>query len=215
MTLRKLKYENLEKYIPNVEFKGKYGIPVIKPSDFCGTDFVDFNHAKSEKNKADKAVHFFLDDFHFERIWKDPLKYYERLQPFPCVLSPDFSMFTEFPLAMQIYNHYRKHWLAAYWQNHGINVIPTIGWVDEDSYEWCFDGEPCGSTVAISSVGTQKSKESKRLFIRGYNEMIERLNPSKIIFYGNVPEECRGNIVRIKCFSEKWKEAATDGHQRF
>ena len=48
------------------------------------------------------------------------------------------------PFAMQIYNQYRKHWLAAYWQLNGITVYPTISWSDENSYEWCFDGEPRG-----------------------------------------------------------------------
>ena len=37
--------------------------------------------------------------------------------------------------------------------------------------------------------------------------MVERLQPAQIIFYGRVPDECKGNIVHIKQFSEKWNEA--------
>ena len=37
--------------------------------------------------------------------------------------------------------------------------------------------------------------------------MVKRLQPTQIIFYGNVPDECKGNIVHIKQFTEKWHEA--------
>ena len=90
---------------------------------------------------------------------------------------------------------------------HGINVIPTICWSDQDSFEWCFDGEPAHSVVAVSTVGTQRSKGTKQKFLDGYFEMVDRLQPTQIIFYGNVPEECKGNIVRVKQFTDKWNEA--------
>nr|DAO35304.1 MAG TPA: protein of unknown function (DUF4417) [Caudoviricetes sp.] len=41
--------------------------------------------------------------------------------------------------------------------------------------------------------------------------MVEELNLSTIIFYGDVPEECKGNIVHVKSFTDKWKEAKTSG----
>ena len=116
-------------------------------------------------------------------------------------------MYTDYPKAIQILAHFKKHWLAAYWQRHGIKVIPTIGWSDEKSYEWCFDGEPKNATIAISSVGTQNDKKAKKLFLLGYEKMLEVLEPETIIFYGSIPQECRGNIVRIKAFHEKFIEA--------
>ena len=81
------------------------------------------------------------------------------------------------------------------------------GWSDEKSFEWCFDGEPVDGTVAVSSVGTQKSKNAKQLFLNGYNEMVKRLNPKTIIFYGKVPEECARNIINIKSFLEKFRRS--------
>lgn len=110
-----------------------------------------------------------------------------------------------------MYNHYRKHWLGAYWQMHGIEVIPTICWSNRDSFDWCFDGEPVGGTVAVSSVGTQNNKLAKQLFVDGYNEMIKRLQPTTVIFYGNIPSECTGNIVKVRAFQEKFKEAKISG----
>lgn len=198
-------YENAQRML--FDGAGQYGTPVIELTQFDNAEFIGFNYARSVKNPEDKAVHFFLDDYQFNRVWTDPDRYIPMLQRFKYVLTPDFSLYTDFPKALQIYNHYRKHWLGAYWQLHGINVIPTIGWSNRDSFEWCFDGEPTQGVVAVSSVGTQVKKEAREKFIEGYMEMVKRLQPTQIIFYGNVPDECKGNIVHIKQFTEKWHEA--------
>lgn len=203
-------YENLERRIfPGV---GPFGIPQIEPVEYeGGYEFIGFNYAKSCKAPADKGVHFFLDDYQFTRLWASIDRYIPMLSQFRYVMTPDFSTYIDFPKAIQIYNHYRKHWVGAYLQEAGISVIPTISWSTPDSFEWCFDGEPEGSTVAVSSVGCMKSRESKRLFVEGYTEMVRRLHPEKIIFYGDVPSECIGNIVRIKAFQDKFKEVLCDG----
>lgn len=202
-------YENLNKRI----FKGvgPYEIPQIEATHFESCEFIGFNYAAQAKKREEKGIHFFLDDYQFERLWKTPDRYLSMLYDFKYVMTPDFSTYTDFPKIIQIYNHYRKHWIGAYLQENGIDVIPTISWSTPDSCEWCFDGEPEGGTVAVSSVGTQKNKKTKELFILGYKEMVRRLQPETIIFYGDVPEECTENIVKIKAFQEKFKEAKCDG----
>lgn len=60
-----------------------------------------------------------------------------------------------------------------------------------------------GGVVAVSSVSAANSRMKKALFIAGYNEMLARLRPETILFYGKLPEECTGNIVRIKSFAEE------------
>ena len=133
----------------------------------------------------------------------------QRLAQFQAVCTPDFSTYIDFPLAVQIYNHYRKHWLGAYLAAHGAVVVPTISWSDEGSYTWCFDGEPCDSVVAVSSVGTQVDKTAQRLFLTGYHEMMERLQPRQIIMYGNIPEGCEGDIIQVSAFQQKWRTRPT------
>lgn len=199
-------YENLERRL--FDGVGEYGIPQIEPVVYeGGCDWIGFNYAKSTKDCEGKGVHFFLDDYQFCRLWSNIDRYIPMLQRFRYVMSPDFSTYTDFPKVMQIYNHYRKHWCAAYMQEAGIQVIPTISWSTPDSFYWCFDGEPEGGTVAVSSVGCMNSKEKKALFLAGYEEMVRRLQPETIIFYGSVPEECMGNIVRIRAFTDKFNEA--------
>lgn len=203
-------YENLEKRM--FVGVGEFGIPELFPVTFDGKcDFIGFNYAATAKKRQEKGVHFFLDDYQFNRLWSNIDRYIDMLSQFKYVMTPDFSTYTDFPKAMQVYNHYRKHWIGAYLQEYGIQVIPTISWSTSDSFEWCFDGEPVGGTVAISSVGCMNSKEKKKLFLTGYREMVKRLSPESIIFYGNVPTECTENIVKIKAFQEKFKEAKCDG----
>lgn len=205
----KRNYENLERRI--FDGVGEYGIPKLKLTQFEKCDFIGFNYAKSCKDRADKGVHFFVDDYQFNRLWTNIDGYLDMLSQFKCVMSPDFSTYTDFPKAIQVYNHYRKHWVGAYLQEYGINVIPTISWSSKDSFEWCFDGEPQGGCVAVSSQGCIASKEKRKLFMDGYCEMVARLQPETIIFYGQVPDECKGNIVRIKAFSERFNEVACNG----
>lgn len=197
-------YENVQRML--FDGVGQYDVPEIGPTQFDNAEFIGFNYAKSTKKSENKAVHFFLDDYQFTRVWTDPDRYVPMLQRFKYVLTPDFSLYTDFPKPLQIYNHYRKHWLGAYWQMHGINVIPTICWSNRESFEWCFDGEPTQSVVAVSSVGTQNSKERKKLFLDGYMEMIKRLEPTQIIFYGTVPEECKEKAICIKPFYSRYEK---------
>ena len=197
-------YENLQRII--FDGVGELGIPEIQPTTYKECDFIPFNYAKTCKDKTGKGVHFFIDDYQFNRLWNAPDRYIDMLSGFTHIMSPDFSTYTDFPKAMQIYNHYRKHWVGAYLQMHGIDVIPTISWSDKSSFEWCFDGEPVGGVVAVSSVGCMNSKHRKELFMDGYREMMDRLKPTTIIFYGKVPDECEGNIVQIKAYQEKYRE---------
>jgi len=199
--------ENLNKVI--FDGAGMFDIPRLQPTDVTADSYIGFNYVKSCKERADKGVHFFIDDYQFTRCWSQPDAYLDALRQFRCVFTPDFSTYTDFPKAIQIYNHYRKHWLGAYWQMYGITVIPTISWSDESSFEWCFDGEPENGVVAVSSVGTQMNKGARRLFYLGYCEMLKRLNPSAILFYGAVPDDCAGlanKIIPLATFQDGLKK---------
>lgn len=193
----KAAYLNCEKRIfDGCDFLGN---PDIAPCDVDvgSSEFIGFNYALGCKNPQDKVVHFFLDDYQFARVWNDPERYVQVLSKFKAVISPDFSMYSDFPRVVQMFNHYRKHWCAAYWQEHGINVIPAIGWSDKDSFNWCFNGEPRHSTVCISTVGGFKNKKTKEAWLAGFDEAVKRLKPSTVILFGRAFPEIKfdGNLV--------------------
>lgn len=161
---------------------GKYDIPVIDAyrNDIDVTSWIGFNYAKSERFCRKQAgVHFFLDDYQFETLWGHPNKYMANFRKCGCILSPDFSLYSDFPLAIQIYNHYRKHWLARFYQDRGAAVIPTIAWSDERSFEWCFDGEPRNSVVAVSVTGGLEARGEPRAFQAGLRRDGEEAVPEQ------------------------------------
>ena len=127
----------------------------------------------------------------------------EKLKQYVCVATPDFSPYGDMPLATQIFNIYRKNWIGAYLQSQGVKVIPTIrASTDERSLEFFTDGMPKNSIVLISSMWTS-SEEEKDYFIKEYETMYERLNPSKVIIYGKEVPNLKGNIEYIPTFTQK------------
>lgn len=192
-------FENIRLWLPEPSFcAGSFAIPRI--SAIGAENLAKIEHWKpfgSGEPQENCAAHMFLDDYRIERLWNKPQKYVDALNKYAAVCAPDFSIYTDVPIALGIYNHYRKHWLATWWQQQGITVIPTICWGGEETFGWCFDGEPENSVVAVSSVGTQQKAFSKQLFMYGYDAMFERLNPSLVLFNGIVPIEAKGNIQQI------------------
>lgn len=185
---------------------GKYDIPEIKPVKKLGEikEWIGFNYVLSDTEPEGKAVHFFIDDYQFERIWNDIDKYVDKLKRYVCVTSPDFSPYGDMPLATQIYNHYRKHWVGRYLQEHGVTVIPTIrASTDPRSKEWYLDGEPKKGIVCISSMWATKDERQRNIFLDEYKTMYDTLKPTKIFVYGKLIDGLEGNIENIKSFGEK------------
>lgn len=186
---------------------GKYDIPQLAPvyENEIGEikEWIGFNYVLSDKEPEGKAVHFFIDDYQFQRLWNSPEKYMEKLKQYEAVLTPDFSPYADMPLATQIFNHYRKHWVGALMQEYGVNVVPTIrASRDERSLDFYLDGEPKGGVVCISSMWTSDD-EAREYFLREYETMRKTLKPEKIYVYGNEVEGLKGNIEYIQPFTRK------------
>ena len=80
-------YENLNRRI--FDGVGEYGIPQLDPERFEGKcEFVGFNYARGKCNHPEeKAVHFFLDDYQFDALWRNPDRYVNKLSEFRYVLT--------------------------------------------------------------------------------------------------------------------------------
>lgn len=187
------------------ECEDEFGIPIMKREDFKPEDLVPYHETLRVKEKdLDNTVHFFLDDYRFETVWDKPKKTLSRVQKIGRALTPDFSLYLDYPLALQIYNVYRNRWLGRYWQENGIAVIPTVSWSDERSYSFCFKGIPKNSAVAISTVGT-RNPEVREHFIRGFMEMLRQLKPCTLIVYGeHMPLEFDNFVDKVYYFNTHW-----------
>lgn len=171
-------------------------MPVIKAIHDYPSELIGFNYVKTSK-KLDRGVHFYLDDYQFERVWNQPERYINLLSRFEYVFSPDFSLYLDMPKPLQIYNIYRSRLLGAYWQNEGMRVIPTLSWSDENSYDFAFDGIEQGGVVTASTIGVIRNNHATKLWIDGMKEMIKRVNPKTILIYGKEILFDYGNIEVI------------------
>lgn len=199
-----LRMENTERCV--FAGTGKYDIPVILPETEIRIDkleWIPVDYATVAKDRATKGIHFYKDDYKFEQYWNNPDKYIPLLKQYGAVLSPDFSVYNDMPLAVQIFMHYKKHWLAAYWQMHGVHVIPTIRTCGKESYDWCFDGEPTNGIISISSHGTQRDPYEAECFAEHCRVILERLKPTSVLWYGKCPEEFDWNVTKIKPFTHE------------
>ena len=202
-------WENLQ-IATFLDTAGKYEIPKMRPViSLPDLNLIGFNYARScePRERAQHGLHFYLDDYQFQRLWADPERYVPMLQDFGAVMSPDFSVYSDFPKAVKIWNVYRNMWLACFWQLNGIPVIPTIMWGAPDTFEYCFDGFPESGIVSVSTEGSFMSERRKASFMDGYKEMLDRLHPSGIIVQGKIPDGMDGNIIgHIETFTAKIKE---------
>ncbi|MBQ2848487.1 MAG: DUF4417 domain-containing protein [Clostridia bacterium] len=178
------------------QFKGDgvFEIPKIEKEEIELENIELIGYDKLNENETDKIVHFFLDDYKFEAIWNDPEPRIEKLKKYRAVLAPNYSIYTEMPLSLKVYNTFRSRWCGAYLQAKGIKVIPTVAWGEPNTFWFCFDGIAQGSVVAVSTLGVRKEKS---LFMQGYNEMIRKVKPKAVICYGEPFEEMQGKIIPI------------------
>lgn len=202
-------FENYEK--EQMDCVGKYDIPLVESPNIELKDDLelvrfDFSRKLKPEQRKGKGLHFFIDDYKFISVWKEPEKYVDFLKTFDFVIAPDFSVYIDFPFALQVLAHYRRQWLTAYWQNNGVNVVPDVSWSDERSFEYCFDGIPKHSIVAVSSAGMCRSNFNKKILNDGWKKMMEVLEPKKIILYGNKTAEMTGDIIQVKPYSELWRK---------
>ncbi|MBQ3497814.1 MAG: DUF4417 domain-containing protein [Clostridia bacterium] len=178
------------------QFKGDgvFEIPKIEKEEIKLENVELIGYDKLNENETEKIVHFFLDDYKFEAIWNDPEPRIEKLKKYKAVLAPNYSIYTEMPLSLKVYNTFRSRWCGAYLQSKGIKVIPTVAWGEPNTFWFCFDGIEKGSIVAVSTLGVRKEKA---LFMQGYNELIRKIKPQAVICYGEPFEEMMGKIITV------------------
>lgn len=174
---------------------------------------IGFNYAKTSKEK-NVGIHFYLDDYQFERLWNKPEEYVDILKQYDCILSPDFSLYMDMPMPMKIWNIYRSRLIGQYYQSQGIKVIPTLSWAEEETFEFCFEGIPKGSIVSISTIGVKKNKEALKIWKAGADELIRRIEPSTILIYGGKLDYDYGNIKVIYYENQVTERMIKNGRTR-
>ncbi len=190
---RKSKLLNLQ-IVENLEVSKGYEIPIIRHDGIIPERLISFRQITSVR-KTDYGVHFFIDDYKFESLWRCPQRYLNRLKDFKCIFAPDFSVYWDMPLPMQLWNVYRSRFIGQWLQQEGLKVIPTLTWADADTFSFCFQGVEKGSVVAVSTVGSRRNQNSVRIWMNGMDELISQIEPSAILIYGEPIKYDYGDIM--------------------
>ncbi len=153
------------------------------------------NFNKNSDYHIDAFVHFYIDDQKFDgpksSIWLYPHKALELLRHFAGVITVDFSTNADFPDPIKRYNTYRMRAFGFWLSSQGISVINNVRWGTEETWDYCFDGIPYNSIVAIGTVASGIHRlENRPDFETGLFKMVECLSPHTIIVYGSANYNC-------------------------
>ena len=154
---------------------------------------------------SDAFVCFYEDDHEFDSIlgiWFRSNQAYKILRHFAGIITPDFSLYQDFPLPLKLWNVYRMR-AFGYWYGTicGKEVINNVRWGTSETFWYCFDSIPKNSILAIGTVGGSPRKHVDRpRFEEGLIKMINQLQPHTIIVYGS---------ANYKCFEELKQQGIT------
>ena len=170
--------------VEDAEFDGAFDMPLVKATQRIPKRLIPFSWAMNPKcREFDAFVHFYEDDWRFERFWNRPQRYIDRLSEFAGAVSPDFSTCVDFPYAMRIWNTYRDracgHWLQA----RGLDVIPNVR-CSRDTLPWSLDGLPQGGVIALGARACMKKPDRRMLLLESAELAVTSLNPTAVLWYG-------------------------------
>ncbi len=129
-----------------------YDIPTLRLDRQGGNLILPFSHyGAGRKTKEASTIHFYVDDYRFESVWKNPAKIISGNAT--AIVEPNFSLFDTTPLAMGLSLIYKKRWISRYLQECGINVYVDLN-VSGKFYEYNRCGVPNGYN-AFATRGTR------------------------------------------------------------
>ena len=177
--------------VKDASFDNELEIPCIKREESLPDRLIPFSKAVGGTD-FDAWVHFYEDDIAFERVWNNPQRYLPILQHYKGVITPDFSLYRDMPLVMQLWNIYRSRAIGHWLQVHGIAVIVNVRWSDERTSRSCCAGVPKHSVIAVGSHGCVKLLREQEYFVKGLEYAVKELEPQTIIVYGSAPDTIFG-----------------------
>lgn len=201
----RLKSRDTFKYslISGAELVGKYGFPKLTGIGAIPDKLIPFNMAMSAGDISDSWIHFFIDDYQFERVWKYPMRYMNVFCRAKGIIAPDYSMYTGMPQAQIIWNCYRSRALAYWYGKNGVPTIPVVEWSEYSDLDWCMDGIPKFSTIAIGTYGSNRNAASRYALLKGIERICCDVSPSTLLVYGNEMREIQ-SLCKNVVFKENY-----------
>ena len=171
------------------------------------TKLVGYNKSQCCNDRSNAYLHFYHKDYIFDGrmgIWyalvfcsffKNGFRL-DKLDGYRAIITPDFSVYYDMPIIMQMWNLFRSRVVGFYLTKLGYDVVVNVRWTDETSYRYCFAGLRQNHIVAVSTLGCLRSNADKELFIPGLEELIKRVHPETIILYGTLNKDIKSLLDR-------------------
>jgi ParB/RepB/Spo0J family partition protein len=180
----------------------KWGIPDLREDMLCkewperiytGEEAVDVSktlYIWKERDYSRKPpggfLGFYQDDYKFESLWENAVKGLDAMKKgkWQGVMSPDFSVWRDDPVIVQMWAIYKSRWCARFWQEAGIKIIPSINWSGLESHGCNYLGIPKGIPVASIQCRTTGGVHGKPIFGRALALAVDEIGPKVLILYG-------------------------------
>lgn len=147
--------------------------------------------ANSRLSKDVMTYHFYVDDYRFNALWKDPTK----LLASGCkaIVEPNCSLHDQTPISYGLHQIYKKRWLARYCQECGIKVYADLN-VSHKFIEYNKMGIPKGYN-AFMTRGLDGWMESLKSDLEVAREISGLETPNLIVYGGGkeIKKFCQQN----------------------
>lgn len=217
-----------------IKFKSnnKYEIPELLPDKICKNipdnlevdivnkekatgNLVKFsrrNYYKGDKSKA--IICFYEWDENFDSFWYKTKEIAEELykDKWYSIITPNWSLFREDPIPLQLFNTFRSRYVGRYLQEIGFDVIPDVNFSDERSYDFCFLGIPENCKYISIQAQNLANKKDFKYFCKGFEKALEIIKPGNVIIYTGSEKVKRYvsmkniNCIFVNSFTNKQKE---------
>ncbi|MBR0077906.1 MAG: DUF4417 domain-containing protein [Bacteroidales bacterium] len=174
-----------------------YDIPCLRLDRQAGHLELPFvPYGTGRRNKRVSTLHFYVDDYRFNALWKNPAKIFD-INPAAAV-ECNYSLFDTTPLAFGLQFIYQKRWMARYWQENGIRIYVDLN-VSSKFFEYNRMGVPDGwnAFTTRGSLGGLNLLEAKFNHAR----IISGMDSPNLMVYGGGNEIhefcCRHSLLYV------------------
>lgn len=169
----------------------RFDIPTLRLDMQAGMLELPFTPwgANSRLRKDVATYHFYVDDYRFEKLFKDPVNLL--MSGCKAVVEPNCSCHDQTPIAWGIQLIYKKRWLARYLQECGVKVYADLN-VSHKFIEYNRLGIPQGWN-AFFTRGLDGWMKSLELDLKVAQEISGIEVPNLIVYGGGdeIQEFCR------------------------
>lgn len=150
-------------------------------------------------------VSFYCFDEYFDNWWWYPERYVAKLinSRIKYIVTTDYSMESKMSRAFAIWQLYRNRWLARYFQEAGLKIIPNISWKDGDELflkKYVLGTLPKGlPLIAMQMQTIDLEKVDLDQYVKHLQLVLDTLEPQGLLLYVGKQADAVLKKLKIKC----------------